>query len=340
MREFSSFEKEIIENIIEIDNKKGSLNVLENILEDVFLPHVYIQFTPKKDCLLKIENKYFEKLSSNYGPIGIASLLKDITEKLILIVSLIDYLSNNSYLILYDDINFDHIGNRIVDLDYIEHPIKDRDLKISLHLLNRKKFKPTEMLHSYVKNGYKTTEQLKKELEEEKQQLKIIRNQKFTIIMTIIIALGNILPVIVDYIKLVDNKPQKIDLVNDKLFIESNCNYINESNNPITSIYFRYNDYNLTEFSKNKLNNLVLYLNKFPKEKIWIIGHTDYLGNSIYNDSLSIKRAKSVSNYLTKNNINKQRINIFGYGENNPINTIKGEEESIGINRRADIYVK
>ena len=55
-------------------------------------------------------------------------------------------------------------------------------------------------------------------------------------------------------------------------------------------------------------------------KRISLLGHTDSDGSAQYNLRLSLKRAKSVKNYLVGNfNLSPSRINIYGYGETHPL---------------------
>jgi len=67
-----------------------------------------------------------------------------------------------------------------------------------------------------------------------------------------------------------------------------------------------------------------------------VAGHTDSDGSSEYNQTLSIQRADSVSNYLQGQGINPIRLEPTGFGESQPIasnNTAEGKQ----LNRRVEI---
>lgn len=84
-----------------------------------------------------------------------------------------------------------------------------------------------------------------------------------------------------------------------------------------------------------KVINDILALDDSTKLKI--VGHTDSIGSEEYNLELSLKRAQSVKDYFTANNIDATRIVIDGKGENNPIannQTVEGRS----LNRRVEIY--
>jgi len=83
------------------------------------------------------------------------------------------------------------------------------------------------------------------------------------------------------------------------------------------------------EESFKLLDDIVSQLLKNEGLKIEIIGHTDDVGSIDYNESLSIKRAKSVGNYLITNNIDASRIITKGVGATHPKSNIKSENRRV-----------
>lgn len=80
------------------------------------------------------------------------------------------------------------------------------------------------------------------------------------------------------------------------------------------------------------------YLRKHPNKKITIIGHTDDFGEEEANNWVGLERAKNVSNYFSKQGINKTIINSTSKGETAPIannNTKEGRAK----NRRIEILI-
>lgn len=80
-------------------------------------------------------------------------------------------------------------------------------------------------------------------------------------------------------------------------------------------------------------------LNKYDKTVVHVIGHTDSVGSDQYNQTLSEKRASSVSTYFNTEGIKKERIVIHGRGEKDPRannNSPAGRSK----NRRVEIVIK
>ena len=80
------------------------------------------------------------------------------------------------------------------------------------------------------------------------------------------------------------------------------------------------------------------FLNKNPKLKATIEGHTDYTGSDKYNQWLSERRANSTVTALKKYDVEPSRLTAVGYGETRPIATNK-TKEGRASNRRIEAVV-
>lgn len=85
-----------------------------------------------------------------------------------------------------------------------------------------------------------------------------------------------------------------------------------------SNVLFAFDKSDLTADSKTTLDKLVQVLNKYPDTDIELQGHTDDKGSEKYNQSLSERRARSVSGYLAENGISGKRVKVKGYGESVP----------------------
>jgi len=73
--------------------------------------------------------------------------------------------------------------------------------------------------------------------------------------------------------------------------------------------------------------------------EVWIIGHTDTVGSTTYNEALSLKRADAVRQALLKLGVPAESIVIKGMGKRDPaIKTPDGTDEP--RNRRVEISVR
>jgi len=86
----------------------------------------------------------------------------------------------------------------------------------------------------------------------------------------------------------------------------------------------------------NVLNSVTLVLNEFTKTAIKISGHTDSTGSNSFNQTLSEKRASSVSTYLAGRRVARGRLQAVGYGPRYPIAS-NSSASGRQINRRVEL---
>jgi outer membrane protein OmpA-like peptidoglycan-associated protein len=86
------------------------------------------------------------------------------------------------------------------------------------------------------------------------------------------------------------------------------------------------------------LRNLAASLNKYPNTDLLIVGHTDAVGTSAYNQALSQRRATSAATFLTTQGVASARLQSVGRGETEPIagNDTEGGRQ---LNRRVEIAI-
>lgn len=107
------------------------------------------------------------------------------------------------------------------------------------------------------------------------------------------------------------------------VFNEEGVTIRKEGNNLVLSmpelVLFDFNKYEVKNKVKGSLNTLAKALEENPDIRIKIDGYTDFIGSEGYNLELSVKRAKSIKNYLVDRGVNSSNISIEGYGKQNPI---------------------
>ena len=106
----------------------------------------------------------------------------------------------------------------------------------------------------------------------------------------------------------------------------------------LNNLNFENNEYRLSSLSISELDPIIRAMRDDDSIKIKIIGHTDLLGSREYNQALSLKRAKSVRNYLIQKGIDKEKMEVEGKGESKPLELGK-DAESSEINRRVVIKI-
>jgi OOP family OmpA-OmpF porin len=111
---------------------------------------------------------------------------------------------------------------------------------------------------------------------------------------------------------------------------------------------FAFNKSELKPEGKTMLDGLVLQLNGTTYDSILATGHTDRFGTVDYNQSLSVRRANAVRDYLVSKDIPASRIDAEGKGKSQPI-TVAGDcagARSVKViaclqpDRRVDVEMK
>ena len=104
------------------------------------------------------------------------------------------------------------------------------------------------------------------------------------------------------------------------------------------NITFDSNDANIKPGFQPVLNSIAKVINEYSKTMVQVNGYTDSTGGAATNNSLSLMRANSISNYLRLKGVDASRIVSNGYGSSNPIAsnaTAAGREQ----NRRVEIVL-
>ncbi len=91
--------------------------------------------------------------------------------------------------------------------------------------------------------------------------------------------------------------------------------------------------------SRATLGDMSGVLVKYPDTMIQVSGHADSTGSEEHNQNLSMRRAQTVSSYLSSQGVASSRIESFGYGEMDPR---ESNETASGrqLNRRVEIRIK
>ena len=105
-----------------------------------------------------------------------------------------------------------------------------------------------------------------------------------------------------------------------------------------SGLQFETNSSALSSATKTNLNSLSATLKKYDDTNIVIEGHTDNVGEVIYNQTLSEKRANSVEQYLATQGVSSSRVTSKGYGEQQPLNGNVNDDDR-QINRRVEVAI-
>jgi outer membrane protein OmpA-like peptidoglycan-associated protein len=86
----------------------------------------------------------------------------------------------------------------------------------------------------------------------------------------------------------------------------------------------------------DKLADVVI---RYQKTTLTVVGHTDSVGSSDFNQKLSEDRALSVASYFEAKDVNPMRLATVGRGEAEPV-ARNNSEAGRRANRRVEIYVE
>ncbi|MCX8117841.1 MAG: OmpA family protein, partial [Desulfobacterota bacterium] len=105
----------------------------------------------------------------------------------------------------------------------------------------------------------------------------------------------------------------------------------------VYGIYFDFDKADIKAESEPAINEIAKLLQENKDLKLYVVGHTDNVGNFDYNMKLSKARADAVTKELvTKHKISPERLKAFGVGSLSPVASNK-TEEGRAKNRRVEL---
>ena len=112
----------------------------------------------------------------------------------------------------------------------------------------------------------------------------------------------------------------------------------------VRSILYDFDKSNIRLDAAEQLDKLVEVMNKYPDLTVELSSHTDSRGSNGYNERLAQRRATSAQAYLIEKGIDKDRIEIRSFGENQLLNDCQNgascDEDAHQLNRRTEVSVK
>ncbi|GEM_PF-1032849 len=109
----------------------------------------------------------------------------------------------------------------------------------------------------------------------------------------------------------------------------------NRTISTFANVQFEYNSSRVTRESENSLDYIALVMEIEEDFNITIDAHTDNVGSTNFNKSLSVRRANAVKRYLIRKGVNPSRLKVNGYGEEKPISD-NDTEQGRAMNRRVE----
>lgn len=92
----------------------------------------------------------------------------------------------------------------------------------------------------------------------------------------------------------------------------------------------------ITDYSKNQIDQVVKMMNDQPSLDIQIVGHADHTGSSEYNEEISRQREITVKDYMLSKGIDESRLKGSWKGDLDPV--IETDEPEL-LNRRVEFVV-
>jgi outer membrane protein OmpA-like peptidoglycan-associated protein len=103
-------------------------------------------------------------------------------------------------------------------------------------------------------------------------------------------------------------------------------------------VLFATNSTELNNAAFRSMDNLVEVLNRYPDNDLEVDGHTDSRGTAEYNNTLSQRRAETVTSYLASKGVSRRRMTARGFGFTAP----KATNETVegrAANRRVEFQI-
>ena len=111
----------------------------------------------------------------------------------------------------------------------------------------------------------------------------------------------------------------------------------------LPKIFFETNRFAVDKVQQEDLlANIIPILEENPTLRLQILGFADDVGNTRYNEKLSLKRAQSVFKFLVSNGIDEERFVVSSFGEERPAldpSKASDQEAARRMNRRVEFEI-
>ena len=104
------------------------------------------------------------------------------------------------------------------------------------------------------------------------------------------------------------------------------------------AVLFAFDSAELSEAALKNLQFFAESMNRYTGTSVLVIGHTDAVGATDYNQALSERRAESVASFIKQQNVASERVQMMGMGESDPIAS-NDTEEGRRRNRRVVLII-
>lgn len=105
------------------------------------------------------------------------------------------------------------------------------------------------------------------------------------------------------------------------------------------SLHFCFNEAELRAPARTAVTKLARQLRREQATRIVVVGHSDAVGTCRYNDTLALRRARSVQQALAASGLRRVPIEVASIGERRPV-SFSSANEAQQLNRRVEILVE
>ena len=106
----------------------------------------------------------------------------------------------------------------------------------------------------------------------------------------------------------------------------------------LRGVNFDFDKYNIRPDAMPILDEAARTLKEYGDVSISVDGYTDSIGTDAYNQRLSERRAKAVTDYLERQGVAGSRMTVRGFGKSNPVAS-NDTPEGRAQNRRVELIV-
>jgi outer membrane protein OmpA-like peptidoglycan-associated protein len=121
-----------------------------------------------------------------------------------------------------------------------------------------------------------------------------------------------------------------VDSARIQLMLERKKNLV------LTGVTFEFNKSRLTLDAMKVLDFVAQSVKAHPEAKIEVGGYSDSVGSTVYNQRLSLARARSVRVYLVQQGVAADQLTAVGYGKSKPVAS-NATEQGRAQNRRVEL---
>ena len=106
----------------------------------------------------------------------------------------------------------------------------------------------------------------------------------------------------------------------------------------LRGVNFDFDKANIRPDARPILDEAINTLKEYKDITLSVEGHTDSVGTDAYNQTLSVRRAQAVADYLGKGGVAAARMTVKGFGESQPVAS-NDTDEGRAENRRVELKI-